>query len=89
MRYVGQSYELLVEVPDGEVKQSDLKKVEERFFAAHERTYGHAVRTEPTQVVSVRLIGIGKMPKPKIGTRSQGNPLPSRCQQGDEKGLLL
>ncbi|MDG6926541.1 MAG: hydantoinase/oxoprolinase family protein [Nitrososphaerota archaeon] len=82
MRYLGQSYELLVEIPDGEVKPTDIRKIEERFFAIHERTYGHAVRTEPTQVVSVRLVGIGSIPKPRINALPRGNESPIDASKG-------
>ena len=49
MRYVGQSYELPVEVVGGQAAT-----VVEAFHALHERTYGHADRQRPVEVVSVR-----------------------------------
>jgi len=49
MRYVGQSYELPVGVVGGQAGT-----VVEAFHALHERTYGHADRQRPVEVVSVR-----------------------------------
>jgi N-methylhydantoinase A len=60
MRYVGQSWELLVRVPDG---AQSMDAVEAAFHAAHERRYGHA-SAGPAEIVNFRLTAIGAVPKP-------------------------
>ena len=60
MRYVGQSWELLVRLP-GEA--DSMAVLEAAFHAAHERRYGHA-SAGATEIVNFRLTAIGAVPKP-------------------------
>jgi N-methylhydantoinase A len=60
MRYVGQSWELLVRVPAG---ADTMAALEAAFHAAHERRYGHA-SAGATEIVNFRLTAIGAVPKP-------------------------
>jgi N-methylhydantoinase A len=60
MRYVGQSWELLVKMPAGADTMDTLETV---FRQAHQRRYGHAT-DGPTEIVNVRLTAIGAIPKP-------------------------
>jgi N-methylhydantoinase A len=62
MRYVGQSWELLVRVPDG---ADSMAVLEEAFHGAHERRYGHA-SGGPTEIVNFRITGVGVIPKPAL-----------------------
>jgi N-methylhydantoinase A len=59
MRYVGQSWELLVRVPAG---AETMGALEAAFHAAHERRYGHSAG--PAEIVNFRLTAIGTVPKP-------------------------
>jgi len=61
MRYVGQSWELLVRVPAG---AESMAALEEAFYRAHERRYGHANRNA-AEIVNFRVSGIGAIPKPE------------------------
>ncbi len=63
MRYVGQSYELEVPVSEGELRPEELRRMEEKFYLEHERTYGHFTRNEPVETVTVRLVGVGSIKK--------------------------
>jgi N-methylhydantoinase A len=60
MRYVGQSWELIVRVPAGVDSMAGL---EAAFYQAHERRYGHA-SAGAAEIVSFRLAAIGAVPKP-------------------------
>jgi N-methylhydantoinase A len=62
MRYVGQSWELLVRWPDA-VAGGTLAALEAAFHRAHEQRYGHATARE-AEIVSVRLTATGAVPKP-------------------------
>jgi len=62
MRYVGQSWELLVDLGDGD---QSMPAAESAFQRAHERRYGHAAEA-PAQIVSVRLTVTGRVPKPSF-----------------------
>ncbi|MGI9381790.1 MAG: hydantoinase/oxoprolinase family protein, partial [Methyloligellaceae bacterium] len=65
-RYERQSYELTVSVPDGGLDAAALDAVAEAFHDRHRQTYGHDNRTEPVQLVSLRLTTIGEIPSLKI-----------------------
>jgi N-methylhydantoinase A len=60
MRYQGQSWELLVRVPDG---ADSMAALEEAFHRAHERRYGHR-NPGPVEIVNFRVAGVGEIPKP-------------------------
>lgn len=55
MRYVGQNYELQVDL-DG-----DLSRLAENFFAVHERSYGYHNPADPVEVVNLRITAIGRL----------------------------
>jgi N-methylhydantoinase A len=54
LRYAGQSFELSISVPPGEIDTETLSVIESRFHSAHERRYGHADKTKPLELVTVR-----------------------------------
>jgi N-methylhydantoinase A len=58
-RYVRQSYELSVPAPPRPLDASGLASIAGAFHARHRRAYGHDNRSEPVQLVSLRLAAIG------------------------------
>jgi N-methylhydantoinase A len=62
MRYVGQSWELLVRVPDDAGSMSAL---EAAFRRGHERRYGHA-RDAAAEIVNFRVAAAGAVAKPTL-----------------------
>ncbi len=64
MRYTGQSYELPVEVPPGDVTADVLRAVVARFHGEHDRAYGHGFPDEPVELVNVLVSAIGTITKP-------------------------
>ena len=73
MRYVGQGYELKIEIPNRELKSGDVEIINARFYEEHERAYGYAAKSEPTEVVVLRLTAIGKIKRPKLRQLEEGN----------------
>jgi N-methylhydantoinase A len=63
LRYVGQGYELKIPFPDGAIGQEGLQNIWMRFHEAHKREYGHYFADNPIEIVNVRVIGVGQMPK--------------------------
>lgn len=63
LRYVGQGYELKVPIPPGDLDAGAMAAVLQAFHAAHEAEYGHAFPANPIEVVNLRVIGRGAMPK--------------------------
>ena len=62
-RYVGQGYELRVPVPNGPLNKFNLTKVWSAFHKLHRAEYGHSFRNRPIELVAIRLVGVGAMPK--------------------------
>lgn len=60
MRYVGQSWELLVRLPPA---YDSMAVLEAAFRAAHERRYGHA-SDGAAEIVNFRLTAVGEVPTP-------------------------
>ncbi|MDP2083062.1 MAG: hydantoinase/oxoprolinase family protein [Pseudotabrizicola sp.] len=56
-RYVGQGFELRVEVPDGPITAESAQDIARRFFAVHRTEYGHAFEDQAVQIVTLRVIG--------------------------------
>ena len=63
MRYVGQSYELKIEV-GGDLVADDRERLNADFYRAHERAYGFAAWTEPTEVINLRMTAVGAIQRP-------------------------
>jgi N-methylhydantoinase A len=58
MRYVGQNFELLVDVPS-ELWGGDREALRRAFLREHARVYGHSAEDDAIQVVSYRLTALG------------------------------
>ena len=65
LRYLGQSYELTVDVGapfDGDA----LPSCTEAFHGRHSEIYGYSAAGEPVEIVNVRMRAIGAIPKPRL-----------------------
>jgi N-methylhydantoinase A len=65
-RYQRQSYELQVPVPEGRLDAGQLPAIAAAFHERHRQTYGHDNRSEPVQIVNLRLAAIGTIPPLRI-----------------------
>ncbi|MEF8859856.1 MAG: hydantoinase/oxoprolinase family protein [Halolamina sp.] len=72
LRYVGQSFDVSVPVPDGEVDAETLDTVEHRFHERHEKRYGHADPEEPVELVTLRLRARGVVDEPALEPAGTG-----------------
>jgi len=75
MRYVGQNYELSVEMTEaaGEVELPSMESVQQAFFAEYERAYGHCDVQAPIEIVNVRLRALAKLTRAdRKATRPDG-----------------
>ena len=82
MRYVGQSFELTLPLPDdGALTATQLASLEGLFHREHERAYGHCAPDEPTEFVNLRLTALGRIAKPRLREiavgQAEGAALPS------------
>ena len=62
LRYKGQSHELQVTVPPGELGTRELAGVQSRFEDSHRRAYGYVASDDPIELVNLRLTAIGELP---------------------------
>ena len=95
LHYRGQSYELPVSMPDGNIDQKMVEYLEEAFGLEHEKTYGHrAGPEEPVELVSIQVIGQGLregagVPEQVRSSRSEPTPPPPRMAYfGSQHGWL-
>ncbi|MSQ18016.1 MAG: hydantoinase/oxoprolinase family protein [Betaproteobacteria bacterium] len=80
MRYVGQSWDLIVRLP---AHSSDSVALAALFHAAHERRYGYRA-ADPIEIVSLRVTAIGRVAKPKLSEWSITGAL-AAAQQGSRQ----
>ncbi len=66
LRYAGQSFELSVPVPAGELGRDTLATVVDRFHDRHRQRYGHAYPEEPVELVTIRLRARGGVETPDL-----------------------
>jgi len=94
LRYVGQSFELRVPLPDGALTPDALGGLADRFGREHERTYGHRALDEPVELVSVRLTTRGLTTTARVPERIHVDRRATRPQAtrrvyfGDKHGWL-
>ena len=81
MCYVGQSYQLRIIVPDA-IDDSAGHKLAEAFHASHAESYGFANENEETQIVNLRVIGIGLVDRPLLRRLDRASDSPERAKKG-------
>lgn len=72
MRYRGQGYEIPVAIDPEEVRSGGLAELEERFNGLHEQLYGFRMHDTRSEIVNLRAIGFGAVPKPDLLTGEPG-----------------
>jgi N-methylhydantoinase A/oxoprolinase/acetone carboxylase beta subunit len=65
-RYLGQGYELRVDVPSGAIDDAWVAKVRSDFHDIHEREYSRRFEESDIEIPNVRVRGIGLMPKLEV-----------------------
>jgi N-methylhydantoinase A len=75
LRYVGQGYELKIPLPHGVIGKKELADIWTGFHEAHKREYGHFFADNPIEIVNVRVVGVGRMPKIHKLTAPEGSTL--------------
>jgi N-methylhydantoinase A len=92
MRYVGQSYELTVEIGDwrleiGQAERADaiqppISNLQSLFHDAHRRRFSYASGGEPIEIVNLRLKAVGRTAKPQFSQQPRGRLDPRAAQIG-------
>ena len=63
VRYVGQNYELGIDVPEGEIDTAWFESVHKSFNDAHHVRYGYANPNEAIEAVTFKIEAIGEVPQ--------------------------
>lgn len=98
MRYVGQTHEITVSIPGGELNEVSSQQIKENFIKAYEELYTEASDSVPMETLNWRVVVKGSTPElfikhnnASIGDGSIGEPLPKNermvydHEQGDYK----
>ena len=72
MRYHRQGYEIPVAIDPADARDNGLAGLEERFNALHEQLYGFRMHDTQAEIVNLRAVGAGAVPKPELPTGSIG-----------------
>ncbi|MDP9223949.1 MAG: hydantoinase/oxoprolinase family protein, partial [Actinomycetota bacterium] len=82
VRYMGQSWQLTVPMPESAVTRASLMRLKEAFDHLHEATYGYSVPSEPAEIVNVGMLATGRIPKARLRTVPLGGPSPAAALKG-------
>jgi N-methylhydantoinase A len=72
MRYHRQGYEIPVALDPDEIRNDGLADLEERFNGLHEQLYGFRMPGTASEIVNLRAIGYGDVPKLELPTAELG-----------------
>ena len=78
MRYVGQSYELRVEID----LDAEITAHVGAFHALHEQRFSYASEQEPVEIVNLRVKAVGRTAKPRFSYRLPASLYPDAAQVG-------
>ncbi|WP_454855506.1 hypothetical protein [Rhizobium binxianense] len=90
MRYVGQNYELQVQVPAGPITEETFEALTRGFEQAHLQRFGFIAEGEAIQIVTLRVEAAGTVnkaqfaPQPDAGPSCEGAIIGSRQVYMDE-----
>ena len=95
LHYHGQSFDLVLPVPEGPFDAAMVAHLEEAFGVEHEKTYGHrAGPDEPVELVAIQLVGQGLregggVPDRVVPTRAAPAPsAPRQAYFGSKHGWI-
>jgi N-methylhydantoinase A len=75
LRYVGQNWELSVELPGGTLTEADMANASQHFHDAHERVYGYALEGEELEILTFLVTAVGTRHEIELPTIEEG-PMP-------------
>jgi N-methylhydantoinase A/oxoprolinase/acetone carboxylase beta subunit len=78
-RYLGQGYELRVDVDSGAIDAAWVEKVRGDFHDIHEREYSRRFDESDIEIPNVRVRGIGLMPPLKVPEADHGDESPDEA----------
>jgi N-methylhydantoinase A len=88
LRYVGQEHTLTVDI-SAPITESNKPAIASAFDDLHLRVYGHNAPEELKEIVSLKLIGIGKITKPALEQIPQGDETPPATAKLTERDVYI
>ncbi len=94
IRYRGQSFELTVPFPDGELCAATVDNLARDFHCRHERLYGYSSPEDPLELVGLRLTAVAPTEKPPLPRTPGGGDVgvgalpPRPVYFGPERGWI-
>jgi len=82
-RYLGQGYELRIDVPSGEIDERWKETVTADFHDAHEREYSRRFEGSDLEIPNVRVRGVGLMPALKMPEIDRSESVPAEALSGE------
>lgn len=83
-RYIGQGYELRVDMPLGPITPAWKEQAKEAFHQAHEREYVRRFPDSDIQIVNIRVQGIGLIPELELDELPTGGTNPHEALTATE-----
>ena len=72
MRYRGQGYEIPIAIDPEEIRATGVAGLEERFNRLHDQLYGFRMPDTAAEIVNLRAVGFGSVPKPELAVGEAG-----------------
>ncbi len=90
MRYHGQGYEIPVAIDPARSAGDGARDLEERFNQLHEQLYGFRMHGTSAEIVNLRAVGFGAVPKPRAagGERAAGSSDASGAVVDEHRGRV-
>ena len=77
-RYLGQGFELEIQVDGGRMGPAQVAGLTERFHDAHKRRYGYESHDNPVEIVNLRVVALANLPRPQLApAQLEGGSSPS------------
>ncbi len=83
-RYVGQGYELRATIPDGPLTTEKVEQIWDSFHSIHEEEYGHKFPSNPIELVNLRVVAVGRVPKLEAPVLDRSGSLEEAFLREDE-----
>ncbi len=85
IRYVGQAYEVNIDVPSGSIDKNLALHLEDQFHKEHMRLFAHAAESDPIELVNLRTTIISIVQKPEVKKIALGSTDASDAFKGTRR----
>jgi len=87
MRYIGQSYELMIPVTS--LKDTDSQRLAQMFHDSHRQKFDHADETALIEIVNLRVLAKGRRPPFALPKLTEGGPTPPPSARRSDRAVYF